>query len=482
MPLSPKIHHLSELRHVLSNNEKASEGLVHFFVKLNFSGLCKVFEGVKTKGHDVPNTLLILCLLHLSHISVWAMFRSGLNTLNEVGKDTYYRLKNNPLLDWRKLLLATAKRYNTLAATACIDTQKAIVECFILDDSTVEKTGYKIELIGKVFDHVLGRTVLGYKMLTLGYWDGKTFIGIDFSLHREKGKRPALPYGLKPKQIKAQYSKQRDKAQSKRVKELDMSKIENGIKMLKRAVKNGFKASYVLTDSWFMSEKLILEVRNIQSSMMHLLGMCRMDQRKYLYEHKLYTAQELLKKGKKRIKRARKLKAHYIDFVVEYKGVKVKLFFSRYSTTSSWNLLLTTDLGLSYLRAIEIYQIRWSIEVFFKETKQYLGLGKTQSNDFDAHIADITLIMITHMVLSLQKRFANYETMGALFHENQKQLLELTLWERLWGFFIELMNELMELMDTDLEMLMEKAMQNEKTEKRLIKVLQLLDQESKEAA
>jgi hypothetical protein len=120
--------------------------------------------------------------------------------------------------------------------------------------------------------------------------------------------------------------------------------------------------------------------------------------------------------------------------------------------------------------------------VFFKETKQYLGLGKTQSNDFNAHIADITLIMITHMALSLQKRFANYETMGALFHENQKQLLELTLWERLWGFFIELINELMELMDIDLEMLMEKAMQSEKTEKRLIKVMQLLDEESKKVA
>jgi hypothetical protein len=158
------------------------------------------------------------------------------------------------------------------------------------------------------------------------------------------------------------------------------------------------------------------------------------------------------------------------------------LFFSRYSATSSWNLLLTTDLGLSYIRAIEIYQIRWSIEVFFKETKQYLGLGKTQSNDFDAHIADITLIMITHMALSLQKRFANYQTMGALFHENQKQLLELTLWERLWGCFIKLLNELMELLGFDLERVIEKALYDKKSEEYLIKVLQLVNEETKNAA
>jgi hypothetical protein len=252
--------------------------------------------------------------------------------------------------------------------------------------------------------------------------------------------------------------------------------------LLKRAVKNGFKASYVLTDSWFVSEKLLLEIRGITSGAMHLLGMCKMDKRKYLYEGRLYTAKELLKKGKKRTKRARKFKAHYVDFVVEYKGTKVKLFFSHYSAKRSWNLLLTTDLGLNYTRAIEIYQIRWTIEVFFKETKQYLGLGKTQSNDFDAHIADITLIMVTHIVLSLQKRFGSYETMGILFHENQKQLLELTLWERLWGLFIELMNEVLEFLGVDIETLIENTLRDEKTEKRLIKVLQLLDEESKNAA
>jgi hypothetical protein len=484
MPLNPKIHHLSELRHVLSNNEKTSEGLVSFFVKLKFDELCRVFDGAKTKGHEIKSAMFILCLLQLNSLSIWAMFSSGLNTLNEAGKDVYYRLKNNPMLDWRKLLLAAAKRCNTLIDQSATDDKSVLIKCFILDDSTIEKTGYKIEFMGKVYDHVSQRMILGYKMLTLGYWDGKSFMGIDFSLHREKGKQATKPYGLKPKQIKEQYSKSRPEGspQYKRVKELDMSKSDNAIKMLKRAVKNGFKASYLLTDSWFMSEKLILEVRSIKSGMMHLLGMCKMDKRKYRYEGKLYTADELLKKGKKYIKRARKFRAHYVGFVVEYKGTKVKLFFSRYACTSSWNLLLTTDLGLNYTKAIEIYQIRWSIEVFFKETKQYLGLGKTQSADFDAHIADITLIMVTHIALSLQKRFASYETMGKLFHENQKQLLELTLWERLWGLFLELMNEMFDFLGIDVDALMSKAMKDEKTEQRIVKILKLLYEESEKAA
>jgi hypothetical protein len=40
---------------------------------------------------------------------------------------------------------------------------------------------------------------------------------------------------------------------------------------------------------------------------------------------------------------------------------------------------------------VEIYQTHWTIEVFFKESKQLLGFGKCQSNDFDAQIADSTI-------------------------------------------------------------------------------------------
>ena len=44
---------------------------------------------------------------------------------------------------------------------------------------------------------------------------------------------------------------------------------------------------------------------------------------------------------------------------------------------------------------MEIYSIRWTIEVFFREAKQQLGLGKCKSRDFDAQIASITYLHIT---------------------------------------------------------------------------------------
>ena len=58
------------------------------------------------------------------------------------------------------------------------------------------------------------------------------------------------------------------------------------------------------------------------------------------------------------------------------------------NNAKNWTLLLTTDLILSFVQTIETYQIRWTIEVLFKECKQYLQPGGSQNTDFDGQIAD----------------------------------------------------------------------------------------------
>lgn len=93
--------------------------------------------------------------------------------------------------------------------------------------------------------------------------------------------------------------------------------------------------------------------------------------------------------------------------------------------------MLTTDLAMSFVKAFEIYQIRWNIEVLFKETKQYLGLGGFQGRDFDGQIADSTLCFVTYTVMALEKRFSEYETMGELFACMEEDLMALTLWRRM---------------------------------------------------
>ena len=89
---------------------------------------------------------------------------------------------------------------------------------------------------------------------------------------------------------------------------------------------------------------------------------------------------------------------------------------------------------------LEAYSARWTIEVFFKETKQLLRLGKCQSQDFDAQIAHVTTTYILYTFLAYFRRINDYETLGGLFEEIKDQLVEKNIAERLWALFEELLD------------------------------------------
>ena len=59
-------------------------------------------------------------------------------------------------------------------------------------------------------------------------------------------------------------------------------------------------------------------------------------------------------------------------------------------------------------------------------SKQYLGLGGYQGCDFNGQIADATLCYLTYTVMSLEKRFTEYQTMGELFSDMEGDLMALT--------------------------------------------------------
>lgn len=468
---------LHELKGFFTLPEKAGDTLLDISEKFITPKIRNKFDTIKKRGYfasDILTVLLYLPFLGVS--SIWGLFKSGCSNLTEAQKDCYYRLKNNSDIVWRDLLYSFAKRFKWLSE------QKGEVavhspRCLIVDDSDCLKRGKKIEYIGKIYNHVLHKCMLGFKLLTLGYWDGKSIIPIDFSLHNEKGKNKSRPYGLKLSELKKRFSKQRGvkTPASQRVSELSESKIINAVKMIKRAVKHGFIADFVLTDSWFTSEYFIRSIRKIRKGILHLLGMCKMDKRNYLFEGQEYTARQLLQRFKSSKKRCRKVNAYYIERSVFYKGIPLKLFFSRYSKRGKWHLLVTTDLTLNFIKAIEIYNIRWSIEVFFKEAKQYLNLGKSQANDFDAQIADITITMTQYIILTLYKRFQAYETIGELFRKSQRHLLELTLVERIWYLFIELQRQIVEIFEIEIDDLLEKMFTQPECEQKILNLLQVID-------
>jgi len=160
--------------------------------------------------------------------------------------------------------------------------------------------------------------------------------------------------------------------------------------------------------------------------------------------------------------------------MVEYKGYTMKLFFSQFNDRS-WNVLITDDRNLTFAEAIKTYTKRWSIEVFFKETKQHLGLGKDQSRDFDGQIASFTCVFLVYIMVSLRRRFSAYESMGDLFRKIESEILETTLTERLWGMFIELQHSILQVMGISFEDLIQMMLCNDKIEEKMIGMLQQMN-------
>jgi len=454
MLLSKDIKSVDELKKYFADPQKMVDHLVDLLSFFEFKRVFKILDPIKKRGFAMSQVFsLILLFPFLHHASVHALFKSGNSKLASGQKDVYYRFKNRVDIPWRRLLINFVRRFLVIVELRG-QSGKPGERCLIIDDSLLGKTGKAIEFVGRLWDHVTHGSKLGLRLLLSCYYDGKSTIPVDFSIHREKGKNDQKPYGLTKKQLKGQYRKcrQADSQGCKRESETDKTKSEVGMEMIKRAL-GYLPVDYVLMDSWFTSGAMIQCVRGYTKQNVHLIGMMKMGNAQYSYEGKLYGADQLQRMGKRMglMNRCRKLNASYIVMEAEYKEYPVKLFFSRFGQRGKWHLILSTDTSLGYMRLMELYQIRWTIEVLFKEGKQYLNLGGCQSKDFDAQIADTTITMIQYILLTLRKRFDDYDTRGEIFRDVGEQMQERTLHARLWDLLVAVMKIIMESFDIIIE-------------------------------
>lgn len=72
-------------------------------------------------------------------------------------------------------------------------------------------------------------------------------------------------------------------------------------------------------------------------------------------------------------------------------------------------VLLTSDQRRSVADLIELYDLRWQIELFFKECKQTLGLARYRLRDFDAVESWVSLCLLAFVYLEWYRR----EQLGA---------------------------------------------------------------------
>lgn len=479
---SKDINKIWELKNGFTHKWLEPEFILSSLKCFSFSDLCNCISPVKMRGYSFQAIFTILASLpFIGCTSINSMVNGAVKYQVEVGKDTFYRLKNSTGICWRLVLWLFAAKFKKLSEAGG-DTPK-VFRCMVFDDTFIAKTGKLIEKVSRVWDHVSNSCQLGFKLLLMGYWDGVSFIPLDFSYHREKGKNKEKPFGLKKKELKKQHKKRRKAGtyNYERAAEADMSKIDCAIKMFKRAVSQGFIVDYVLMDSWFTCDAFINAVLSVKKHTTHLIGMYKIAKTKFKYSGDMYTYGQIRNMlGKAR--RCRKLGFYYKEAIVYHGGKELKLFFSKQGTNGKWKVFICTDTKLSFIKMIEIYQIRWSIEVFFKEAKQLLGLGKCQSNDFDAQIADATITMVQHILLTCRFRYENYESKTGMFAQIKEETTLQRLDQRLWGLFLEIIQIAASIFEgIDQELLFERVMQDEKVYEKITRLFDC-NQKAKKAA
>lgn len=424
----------------------------------------------KTKGVDsrkIFQIIFVLPFFDLKNISQF--FSSKKSQSIEFKKDVFYDFMRNPKINWRNIMLLFVRQ-----ALSIIDKKgtkedplKKTPSFFILDDSILEKSGKRMEFLGKVYDHCSHTYTLGWKLLALGLWDGKSFIPVNFSLHNEPGKNKKR--GMKKSVLENQFSKERDQGTPgyQRSLEVGVSKLKMSISLINNALKKSIKADYVLADSWFICEDFIKGILQLDKGL-HIIGLMKTN-RKINYNQKTYMANMIPEIFRKKIVQCRKLKCSYIPLTITYKGIEMKAYWVKMNGQNQWKLLITTDKKLSFIQSMKYYQIRWSIEVFFKDCKQKLGINANQSIDFDSIIAHISIVMMNYTMLSLKKRFANYETFGELFRHTKEIVLEQNMVEKIWEIIIELYINIFSELGTDMEQFLLKIIELRETIEAVMK-------------
>ncbi len=424
--MNTKIADFSEMEKVLSVKSDINDGMITLFGRFGLGNLLRHLSLEKVSGVNAVTLIVSLCLFRINGTSIFGAYRQRFNGLLDTGKNCFYRMMLRPDMDWRRLLLGVVTRFFAILRKENAE-RTDVPRCYILDDTTLEKTGRHMEKVSRVFNHVGGRCVLGLKLLLLALSDGSSTLPVDFSLHREKGK--GKDFGLTSRERKKQFRFRRQSSNPDyvRAKECDKSKMDMAIGMLQRAWKHGIRARYLLADSWFTCEKLIEAVRSIGKGTVHYIGLGKMGKARYEVRGRLHNANELVALyEREETRQCRKYKCLYISLRARLGSQPVRIFLIKYGKNRNWNIMLCSDMEMSFVRAFELYQMRWNIEVLNKECKGYLALGQYQGRNFNGQVADCTLCFITYIVLALGKRFTTDETMGEMFRAEKEQLLALT--------------------------------------------------------
>jgi hypothetical protein len=284
------------------------------------------------------------------------------------------------------------------------------VKVLIFDDSLFSRNRSKaVELLARVFDHTENRYMRGFRLLTLGWSDGNTFLPLSFSLLSSENEKNRL------NGINTSIDKRTNGYKLRR--ESMKKTTEAMFDLLDQLAPYGVPAQYLLFDSWYAYPKVILGVLERNLNVVCMLK--AMPKVFYQYMGKSMNLTGLYNYIYKKPGKAKILASAVVQIGKGKNVTPVKIVFIRDRNRSrKWLALLSTDISLSDEEIIRIYGKRWDIEVFFKMTKSHLNLAKEfQGRSYDSMVAHTTIVFCRYIMLALESRNdRDQRSIGNLFY------------------------------------------------------------------
>ena len=407
---------------ILPQNQDEKElfnAISSFFSRFTIGNLLRACNAQKEKG--VPVTRIFkykLCNVFTGR-SMYMQQRTG-SFHESLSKNTFYRFLNSTKTNWLK--------FTTLLSKSVADTIEPLtgsdrINTFVVDDSLFERTSCKkTELGSKVFDHASMRYTKGYRLMTLGWTDGNTFLPINSSL---------LASSKTSNLIGPQQHHDGRSLAGQRRKLAQMKGTSVMVELLKTALNAGYKADYVLYDSWFSNPAQLVAVKNLG---LNSIAMIKKSSRiRYEYEGQMLSIKKIYGICKKRRGRSRYLLSVNV-MVGKNQKIPAKIVCVRNKQNKKdWIAFICTNPDLSEEEIIRIYGKRWQIEVFFKTCKSYLNLvGECHSLSYDALTAHVAIVFARYMMLALeQRKDEDHRTLGEIFFFLTDELADITFGESL---------------------------------------------------
>ncbi len=401
---------------VNQNDKQISKSIKRFFTRFHISSALKASNAYKKKGIPVVEIFQYLFLLIFSNRS---MYMSLITAKNSPGfaKDTVYRFMKMIQINWLHFTTLLASRIIKDAIVPLDSRDRANV--LIIDDSMFERNrSKKVELLAKAYDHANHRYRFGFRMLTLGWSDGSTFLPVNNVLLSSENKKNRVNEASEVDKRTVGYKRRM----------LSMQKgTQAMLELLKAAKKADIPAKYVLFDSWFSSPSTLHAVKSIGYD---VIGMVKKTPKMFFrYNGEDMSLITIYNQNKKRRGRSKYLLSVVVDVVKDGEIIPAKVVYVRNRNKKKEYLcLISTNTTLDENEIIRIYGKRWDIEVFFKVCKSYLNLSKEcNSLSYDAVTAHTAVVFTRYMMLSLESRESNdSRSLGELFLYFSDEMSDIT--------------------------------------------------------